>query len=169
MRHKYYLLVTIQLLLIGAFLLLPAWPPVLHGSRLGLLAWQAGYWAQLVSGLLFVPGMYLVVSSVLALGGSFSILPQPRAGGRLVVSGAYRYLRHPIYTGLLLGLLGLALMAPYWIKLLLWAALVAFLPIKARIEEAQLARQYPAYQAYKARTGMFLPRIVRNKKKDPVV
>ena len=45
---------------------------------------------------------------------AFTAVPRPREEGRLVRSGAYRFVRHPVYTGLILGALGLAIITPWF-------------------------------------------------------
>lgn len=89
--------------------------------------------------------------------GNFNIRPVPHPRGQLVESGPYRWIRHPMYTSLMLA--GLAVArgtgGPWsWLALL---ALVGVLLAKARLEEALMRQRHPGYAAYAARTGRFLP------------
>ena len=84
----------------------------------------------------------------------------PRSGGTLVTSGPYRWIRHPMYTSVLLAAAGAAVMSHQSLDVLLWLALLAVLVAKAGIEERALMVRYPSYQDYKTRTTRFLPWLV---------
>jgi protein-S-isoprenylcysteine O-methyltransferase Ste14 len=75
----------------------------------------------------------------------------------LVTSGPYRFVRHPIYSGLLLALVGTALATSLLVLVLVATFGVTFY-ISARIEEQNMTRAFPAaYPAYRARTKMLVP------------
>ena len=76
----------------------------------------------------------------------------------LIRSGPYRYLRHPIYTGVLLAFAGTALTIGELRGLLALAALAANYYVKATREEKVLAANFgEAFAEHKRRTGFFLP------------
>lgn len=88
---------------------------------------------------------------------ALTALPHPRADAQLAEHGAYRFVRHPIYGGLILGALGLAVITP-WAGTFLAAGLLAIvLDLKRRREEVWLASRYPAYAAYRVRTKALIP------------
>lgn len=70
-------------------------------------------------------------------------------------------MRHPIYTGLILAMLGSAIgVHVYWALLLIFAG--PYFIYSARREEAILLQLFPEqYAAYRARTGMFAPCLLR--------
>jgi protein-S-isoprenylcysteine O-methyltransferase Ste14 len=78
----------------------------------------------------------------------------------LVTSGPYKFVRHPIYTGFILALIGSALASgTVWIFLLL--PMCAYFVFSAFIEEKVLAMEFPArYPEYKKRSKMLLPFIL---------
>lgn len=83
--------------------------------------------------------------------------PMPRAEASLTQRGAYRLVRHPIYGGLILGAIGLAVITP-WVGTFITVALLAVvLDLKRRREEAWLTDRYPGYSAYRARTKALVP------------
>lgn len=89
--------------------------------------------------------------------GNFNIHPAPREGARMIESGPYRLIRHPMYTALIL--IGCASgwvtdSFPGW---MLCLTLVCVLGIKASLEEWMLARAHPAYADYRSRTKAFIP------------
>jgi protein-S-isoprenylcysteine O-methyltransferase Ste14 len=106
-----------------------------------------------------VAGLLLAGFGLLALGRARALtaVPHPRSDAILVVIGPYRIARHPIYGGLILGSLGVALVA-WWPASFLAAGLLAvILDLKRRREEVWLAERYPDYEAYRGRTKALLP------------
>jgi len=81
----------------------------------------------------------------------------PRDGGQLRTDGPYAHVRHPIYTGVLLIVVGITVRSGSGLVLALAAVTVAFFHGKARFEEGLLAERYPEYPCYAARTPRFLP------------
>jgi protein-S-isoprenylcysteine O-methyltransferase Ste14 len=88
---------------------------------------------------------------------SLSALPQPLPDARLVEHGPYRFVRHPIYGGLILGGIGLAVITPWFGTFVSVALLVVVLDLKRRREEAWLTERFPGYAAYRTRTKALLP------------
>jgi protein-S-isoprenylcysteine O-methyltransferase Ste14 len=94
-----------------------------------------------------------------ALGRSHSPWSTPVAGGRLITSGIYRWVRHPIYVGWYLGALGEALVSGSMLGLGIAAALAAFYDLRSREEERLLAERYGTYAAYLGSSSRFVPGI----------
>lgn len=112
------------------------------------------------------PGVWLLISlsvivALVALQanrfGNFNIHPSPKQNGRLVVHGIYRYIRHPMYTAVILFSLGCVLASPRLETALILLALCLVLLRKARLEETWLSDKYPSYADYKAQTRGFFP------------
>jgi protein-S-isoprenylcysteine O-methyltransferase Ste14 len=79
---------------------------------------------------------------------------------QLILSGPYARVRHPIYSGLLLAMVGTALFVGEWRALVGVALVFVAHWLKARREEALLAGQFgSAYEEYRKRTGSLLPRL----------
>jgi protein-S-isoprenylcysteine O-methyltransferase Ste14 len=89
--------------------------------------------------------------------GNFNIRPTPRLGGQLVQNGPYRWVRHPMYTAVMLLGLACAWVAGAATGWLTWAALAVVLAVKATLEELWMLVQHPDYAAYRARTRRFVP------------
>ena len=88
---------------------------------------------------------------------AFTAVPHPLPEGTLVEHGPYRFVRHPIYGGLILGALGLAVITPWAGTFAAVALLAVVLDLKRRREELWLADQYPGYATYRARTRALIP------------
>lgn len=77
---------------------------------------------------------------------------------RLVTEGAYRYIRHPLYSSLFFLGWGIFFKDPSWLGALLAGAATLFLVATARIEETENTRFFgPSYQEYIKHTKMFVP------------
>ncbi len=111
-----------------------------------------GSWHLWVGRILLAAGVVQGAAGVLSLGSSLTPYPEPLAGGRLVVRGIYRHVRHPIYGGVAIGLAGAALHAASLPGLLLAGAVAMFFWSKAGFEERRLVDRYPGYPAYRDRT-----------------
>jgi len=79
----------------------------------------------------------------------------------LVTEGAYRYIRHPLYSSLLFLVWGVFFKSPSWSGVILAFAATAFLTATAKIEESENLKYFgEAYREYMKRTKMFLPFVV---------
>jgi protein-S-isoprenylcysteine O-methyltransferase Ste14 len=137
----------------------------LQFALLAGLAAQAA--AGLAAGRLPIDAVVAAVAA-LALGawalsanrpGNFNIRPLPRAGGELVQHGPYRWIRHPMYSALLLAGIGAARLSGEGSAWLLLVALAVVLAIKAGVEERGMRATHPAYPDYQRRTRRFVPGI----------
>lgn len=104
-------------------------------------------------------GFGLTLMGLFSLGDTLTPFPRPLERGVLHHQGIYGYMRHPIYSGLIVAAFGWTLC---WISLpgLASAALtLLFFDRKAAREERWLHQQYPDYGAYALRVKRFLPGI----------
>ena len=112
---------------------------------------------QVVGLILFASGLGLAVWARIYLGRNWGMPMTERADPELVTSGPYRFVRHPIYSGLLLALLGTALATNlYWLFAMVIVG--AYFIYSATIEERLMTTSFPAdYAGYKAHTKMLIP------------
>jgi protein-S-isoprenylcysteine O-methyltransferase Ste14 len=108
---------------------------------------------------LVIGGLLLVVWSVTLLrrARAMTVMPRPVFGGALVESGPYRWIRHPVYAGLVIAEVGATLLWLAWLALIATIALAVVLDLKRRREEAWLLDRYPGYAAYRSRTKALVP------------
>jgi protein-S-isoprenylcysteine O-methyltransferase Ste14 len=107
---------------------------------------------SVVGGVLAGAGLGFAVWAYRSLGSSFTAYPRPPSGANRVDTGPYRYVRHPMYGGLLLFLAGISL--AYSVTALAFtAALAALWRAKSAGEERFLLARFPDdYAAYRQRT-----------------
>jgi protein-S-isoprenylcysteine O-methyltransferase Ste14 len=106
-------------------------------------------------------GSAVLLYSFLGLGNSLTALPIPRAEGKLVTTGVYSRVRHPIYFAMLLMGFGVILDSGYWPQVIVYMMLFALLTVKADFEESLLKEKYPEYRKYAEKTPSFFPRLGR--------
>lgn len=145
--HRGAIWVLAQTGLMGAVLVCGAW-------------WHSQWRCWVVDGLGFallggaaICGIWGAVN----LRGSLSPFPRPHPGARLVQSGIYAFMRHPLYTSVMAAAAGWALIRQSWPALAATLALAVFLDQKARREERWLGERFQAYRAYQRRTRKFIP------------
>ena len=115
--------------------------PVLAG--VGLALWAAG--------------LGLAVWARLYIGRNWGMPMTQRQEPDLVTTGPYRFIRHPIYSGVILAMIGTALVTTL-VGLIAVAVVAAFFAFSATREEGFLAKEFPGtFPAYKARTKMLIP------------
>jgi protein-S-isoprenylcysteine O-methyltransferase Ste14 len=108
-----------------------------------------------------IVGALLLLVAVYNLRKSLTALPLPTKNGQLQVRGLYRYVRHPMYVGVLVLSLGIAISGNTLLHYVLFALLYLLLDYKARYEEQLLAAKYPGYKSYQSKTPRFIPRVRR--------
>jgi protein-S-isoprenylcysteine O-methyltransferase Ste14 len=130
-----------QIALVGCWLVVPRyerrWPVALSAAAfLGgvLLAAYGACWLR---------------AGLRALGSSLSPFPRPKAAAVLVTDGVYRRIRHPIYTGVVLLLIGLGMITGNLARIALGGLSLLYFNRKAALEERWLAERFPAYAEYR--------------------
>lgn len=98
-----------------------------------------------------VSGLVLMVAAALALGRAVTPLPEPKPGGRLVETGPYSLVRHPMYGGVILFFLGISLAVSSRSALAAGLLLIPFFWAKSEYEERRLRIAHPGYRSYRLR------------------
>jgi methanethiol S-methyltransferase len=133
-------------------------------------------WGHTLVQIIGLKGMYLAIPMYL-LGGLLIIFGWQRiyrqywsknsGEGQLVTTGIFRWIRHPQYTGFLLITLGMLFEWATLPLLVMYPILVGLYTRLARHEEAEMRTEFgPAYDDYRATTGMFLPRLLPARELD---
>jgi protein-S-isoprenylcysteine O-methyltransferase Ste14 len=108
-------------------------------------------------------GGLAVFAAQLGMGESWRIGVKDEERTDLVTRGWFAVCRNPIYTSMVVGWLGLALMVPTWLGIAAVAVVALGLEIQVRlVEEPYLARTHgDEYRGYASRVGRFLPGVGR--------
>jgi protein-S-isoprenylcysteine O-methyltransferase Ste14 len=141
--------VVIQFVLLGLLALAGTAGPAWRDPWLG-----AG---RLAGAVLVGAGLVVAVLGLVGLRDSLAAVPRPVEGGRLVESGIYGLVRHPIYAGILSAAAGWGLVSASPAALFVALGLGVFFDAKARREEAWLLAAYPAYATYRRRVRKLVP------------
>jgi len=145
-------------------------PLLVGGLLLFIHRWPAPWLSQRF---LFHPHIFVPLGAILvALGLGFSVWARVHLGGnwsgivtlkkdhQLIRTGPYRWVRHPIYTGILLAILGTALAIGQWRGLLGFGCMAYGFMRKLQIEERWLGDVFgPEYDAYKKEVSALVPGI----------
>jgi protein-S-isoprenylcysteine O-methyltransferase Ste14 len=108
-----------------------------------------------------VSGVMLAIWSRVLLGRNWSSVVQIKRDHELVEAGPYRYIRHPIYTGILLAFIGSAIQVGDVRGI--FAVLIVLISFwrKLRMEERMLGETFGAsYAAYRRRTKALVPGVL---------
>jgi protein-S-isoprenylcysteine O-methyltransferase Ste14 len=126
---------------------------------LGLVARGSGSGVALATAnVLLAGGELFAIGSLSVLGRCFGVLPDVRG---LVTRGPYRFVRHPLYLGELVAVLGIAVGSQRWAMAVpLWVLCAALQLLRTRYEERALRVQYPEYELYAQRTKRLIPGLV---------
>jgi len=116
------------------------------------------YWLGFV---IVVGGLAFAVWARLHLGRNWSGLVTVKQDHELVRSGPYSLVRHPIYTGLLLGILGTAVAIGEWRALIAFALITIGFVLKLRTEERFMSETFgEQYARYRAEVPALIPFVV---------
>jgi protein-S-isoprenylcysteine O-methyltransferase Ste14 len=117
-------------------------------------------WLQGIGIAVFLLGLALAIWARLYLGRNWGTPMSQKADPELVTTGPYRFIRHPIYSGIILGMVGSAIaVSPYWLVPV--AVFGAYFLYSAFMEERFMASAFPgSYPEYKRSTKMIIPFIL---------
>lgn len=151
-----YRLLRIPILALTFILLLTGW------LRIGPLALPFMPSSEVTRDLglvLTVCGLAIAFWARHHLGRYWSDKVEVKVEHKLIRSGPYAYMRHPIYSGVLLAVAGTALAVGEWRGILAFLILLTNYTAKAKKEERLLASQFGnEFEAYKRQTGFLIPR-----------
>lgn len=107
--------------------------------------------------ILFYSGIVIAIWAAILLGPNLTPLPKPKPSGEFIQSGLYRFVRHPIYFGVILVCFGWAGIEQTLYTLVLAIILLIFFDLKSRQEEIWLTEKFSEYDVYKQNTKKLIP------------
>lgn len=143
---------ALLLILGGALVVLPP-------AAFGLPAGADNFGTLQAAGLVaLIAGLAFTVWARLHLGTNWSVSVTLKDAHELIRSGPYGLVRHPIYTGCLLGVIGSALIRSEWLGVIGFAMIFASLAYKVRIEESWLSERFgEGYRVYQREVRALVP------------
>ena len=126
--------------------------------------WSAldGSLAVAVGVALYTAGAAITLAAQSAMGASWRVGVRPGERTELVSEGLFRWVRNPIFTGMVVALAGLAVLAPTWVTAAAVVALVVAVEVQVRsVEEPYLANEVAGWVQYAVRAGRFVPNVGR--------
>ena len=139
-----YTLVTLQFLLIGGLLMSGT---SIFSNFLALFIFIGGA----------LMGVYALIYNNLK---NINIIPEIKEDAVLVTTGAYAYIRHPMYFSVLLMMLGVVMADLNVLRMSLYSLLILTLLLKAYKEEKLWMEKSEAYRAYRQKTKSIIPFMV---------
>lgn len=132
-----------------------------HLDWLRLELWPRTLATGLLGDAVALAGLLLMLWARVILGGNWSGGVNLKQDHELIMRGPYRFVRHPIYSGLLLMFLGWAIWGGYVRDFVGWALALLLLWIKASAEEKLLTQHFGGgYREYKARVKALVPYVL---------
>jgi protein-S-isoprenylcysteine O-methyltransferase Ste14 len=144
-NYKDYWFVSIQFILFFCFIFDFDW-----SLKLSLAIQKIGF-------VIAVFGGIIMTLALLQLNKNISPFPTPKDSASLLRNGLYKFMRHPIYTGIILLFSGYSVYQNSFYKLLVSVVLVILFYLKSNYEEQRLQEKFPDYKRYKSKTGRFFP------------
>ena len=149
--------ILVRLLILAPVVVALSIPAVRHALRFAWLRAAGGAVTGAIGAVLVGVGIALAIFARLYLGRNWGMPMSRKENPELVTGGPYAFVRHPIYSGVILAMLGTALgLSIIWVL-----PLIVFVPYSiycARREEQLMCQQFgEAYRAYMRRTKMLVP------------
>jgi protein-S-isoprenylcysteine O-methyltransferase Ste14 len=120
----------------------------------------ANAWTEWLGVIITAAGLGFAIWARTYLGRNWSGVVSVKVGHELIRSGPYRWVRHPIYSGMILAMVGTALARHQVRGVVAVVLLYAGFKIKSRIEEQTMAATFgPEYADYMSGTGAIVPRL----------
>ncbi len=147
LKSKDYVFVSIQL---GLFLVY-----ILHFD---LAPFDGNILIRIISIIMIILGVLVALIAVLQLNTKLSPFPSPKANTIFITYGVYKYVRHPIYTGILLITFGYGLYLTSIYKIIISILLYTLFYFKSSYEENRLKIAFSDYESYQKKSGRFFPK-----------
>jgi protein-S-isoprenylcysteine O-methyltransferase Ste14 len=127
-------------------------------SWLYLQLWPAGFWPFWLGAAITIAGILFAVWAREHLGSNWSRSVTIKQGHELITTGPYTVVRHPIYTGILTGFLGMAIAISQVRGFIVFVLIFLVLATKLRMEEQWMRSQFgETYATYAHRTAALVP------------
>ena len=115
------------------------------------------YISLFISSIGFIFGLYTLYFNQV---GNFNVRPEIKSNAKLISTGAYKYIRHPMYFCVLIIMGGVIVSDINIINIICYGILIIVLYLKSKKEEMLWSEKMEEYASYKEKTKMFIPFIL---------
>ncbi len=126
------------------------------------MAWSQisiGAWIRWIGFAALIVGTAIILWGLRALGTNLTFVPATKDDHVLITSGPYRWIRHPLYTALMVQVAGIGLLTANWFVAMTGGLTCLFLVLRTGKEEDNLIEHFgDEYRRYMRRVGRFVPR-----------
>jgi protein-S-isoprenylcysteine O-methyltransferase Ste14 len=123
--------------------------------------WPVGFWPFWLGAAVTIAGLLFAVWARVHLGRNWSRSVTIKQGHELITTGPYAVVRHPIYTGILIGFLGTAIALSQVRGIIVCALIFLVFWAKFRMEEQWMRSRFgETYTAYAHRTAALVPYVL---------
>ena len=136
--------VSIQFILLAIFFV-----PIIPTS------FQLIGFVKYIGAIISLIGFVVILVAILQLNKNLTPFPTPKDSGELINTGLYKFVRHPIYSGIFLGSFGIALYTGSYWQLGIAITLLILFYFKSNYEESLLIQKYTDYNQYIKKTRKF--------------
>lgn len=136
--------VCIQFILLAIFFV-----PIIPTS------FQLFSFVKYIGAIISLLGFVVILVAILQLNKNLTPFPTPKERGELINTGLYKFVRHPIYSGIFLGSFGIALYTGSYWQLFVSITLLILFYFKSNYEESLLIQKYTDYKEYMKKTRKF--------------
>lgn len=147
LEHKDYIYVSLQLLLFVAYIFNVEMIAIVNNNNITVIGVP-----------ILVIGVLTAVIALLQLNSNLSPFPTPKPNTTLIKNGVFKYIRHPIYSGIILITFGYGVYQDSLYKIIISILLFALFYFKSSYEEKRLQITFSDYTLYQKRSGRFFPK-----------
>ncbi len=145
------------------------WLLYVHANINSPEIFHSNMFIKIVAGIFIVGGLSIMLACIAKYFKQLSGLFKESSQSHLQTGGMHQWVRHPLYSGTFLFLIGLALLWPLYSNALAVFVLIAYTVGGTLLEEQKLLVEYGnEYRIYKRRVPMLFPRVSKNRK-QPVL
>ncbi len=130
---------------------------IIYFLDLQFVNFNTPYWFEVCAGIFTMIGILIILISILQLNTTISPFPSPRFKTILITSGMFKYMRHPIYSGIIISSISYSIYSGSTYKLIIAVILYFLFYFKSVYEERKLSQHFLNYENYKKITGRFFP------------
>ena len=134
----------------------------LQFTIIGLMViFSKGFFSNIIAISIFIIGAVLGIWALTHNRlGNFHIQPKMRENAKLVTTGIYKYIRHPMYLSVITMMLAFLISTATVIETILFIILIVVLVLKAKREESLWLNHNEKYERYKEQTKLFIPYLI---------